>query len=57
METNKIYEVRKRIKIHTKPLVTCDVPLSGRFDKETESYLIFDNFRVKKDVVVSIKEI
>lgn len=57
MEVDRNYKVKKRIKIHTKPLVTCDVTLSGRFEKETKSYLIFDNFRVKKDVVISIKKL
>ena len=57
MEVNKLYEVTKRIKIHTKPLVICNVVLTGKFKKETDSMFIFDNFRVNKRVVISIKEV
>ena len=57
MEVNKLYEVTKRIKIHTKPLITCDVILTGKFKKETKKYFVFDNFRVDKSVLISIKEV
>ena len=57
MEVNKLYEVTKRIKIHTKPLRTCDVILTGKFKKETKKCFVFDNFRVDKMVITSIKEV
>ena len=57
MEVNKLYEVTKRIKIHTKPLVICNVVLTGKFKKETDSMFIFDNFRVTKSVLLSIKDV
>ena len=57
MKPDKVYEVIKRIKLHTKPLVISDVVLTGKFKKETNTQLVFDKFRVKKSVVVSIKEL
>lgn len=56
MQTNKLYEVTKRIKVHTKPLVTYDIVLTGKFIRETKEWFIFDNFNVKKSVITSIKE-
>ncbi len=56
MQPNKMYTVVKKIKIHTSPLVQVVVPQTGLFVKETDSYLIFRGFKVKKSVVVDIKE-
>lgn len=56
MNVGSLYEVTKRIKVHTKPLVTCDVILTGKFEKETKMLFVFDNFRVRKSVVIAIKE-
>lgn len=56
MNVGSLYEVTKRIKVHTKPLVMCDVILTGKFEKETKMLFVFDNFRVRKNVIVSIKE-
>ena len=57
MEVNKLYEVTKRIKLHTKSLVMCNVVLTGKFKKETKTMFVFDNFRVNKSIVISIKEV
>jgi hypothetical protein len=56
MNIGQSYEIIKRIKVHTKPLVTCDVILTGKFEKETKMLFVFDNFKVRKNVIVSIKE-
>ncbi len=56
MNIGQSYEITKRIKVHTKPLVTCDVILTGKFEKETKMLFVFDNFKVRKNAIVSIKE-
>lgn len=56
MNIGQSYEITKRIKVHTKPLVMCDVILTGKFEKETKMLFVFDNFKVRKNVIVSIKE-
>ena len=53
---NKKYGVVKRIKLHTKPSREIEVPLIGIYVKETDNYLIFRGFRVRKQCVVSLKE-
>ena len=50
------YKVTKKIKIHTKPDVVANVVQTGIFLRETEKYYIFDDFRVKKSVVVKIQK-
>lgn len=56
LQPNKMYTVTKKIKIHTKPLKVVIVPQTGLFVKQTESYLFFRGFRVRKDCVVQIEE-
>lgn len=56
MQPNNMYTVVKKIKIHTSPLVQVVVPQTGLFVKETDSYLCFRGFKVRKSVVVDIKE-
>jgi hypothetical protein len=55
MEKGKIYQIIKRIKLHTAPLITADIPLRGAFVRETKEFYIFDTFRVKKAVVIQIR--
>lgn len=57
MTVNQKYEVIKRIKIHTSPLVEANVIQCGKFVKETDKNYIFDSFRVKKDLVTHISEV
>lgn len=57
MTINKKYELIKRVKIHTSPLVEADVVMVGKFQKETKLSYIFDGFRVSKRCVTRIKEI
>ena len=52
---DKLYTVVKVIKIHTKPLRTVKVIQTGRFKKETQSYYIFNSFRVRKSAVLTIR--
>lgn len=54
---NKQYTVTKKIKIHTKPLVECVVLMTGVFVKETDKYLIFCGFKVKKSVIQNIEKV
>ena len=56
MQPNKMYTVVKKIKIHTSPLVEVVVPQTGAFVKETDAYLCFRGFKVRKACVVDIKE-
>ncbi len=56
MIPNKNYEIMKRIKVHTSPLREVDVVQVGRFVKETKKSYMFDNFRVKKELVIHIEE-
>lgn len=51
------YSVVKKIKIHTKPLIEVVVPQAGLFVKQTDTYLVFVGFRVRKECVVSVTEL
>ena len=57
MQPNKTYTVTKKIKLHTKPLVECVVPMTGVFVKETDKWLIFRGFKVKKSVIQNIEKV
>ena len=57
MLPNKEYEVIRRVKIHTSPLIEADIVTVGKFQKETKQCYIFDGFRVSKRCVTRIKEI
>ena len=46
------YKITATIKLHTSPLRLLTYDKTGRFVKETEQYLIFDSFRVKKSTVI-----
>ena len=57
MTAGKKYKITKRIKIHTKPTYTVEVTQAGVFVKETEKYYVFNDFKVRKDVVTVIEQI
>lgn len=57
MKVGKLYQIIKKIKIHTSPLVTVEVTQIGRFVKETYKFYMFDTFRVMKSCVVSVEEV
>ena len=56
MTRGKEYEVTKRIKLHTKPLVEEEIVKTGLFLKETDKSFIFDDFKVSKSTVIKIEE-
>lgn len=56
MIAGKFYTVIKEVKIHTKPTVLAKIIQVGKFVKETKTSYIFNEFRVKKSNVISIKE-
>lgn len=59
MEINLIegctYQIFSRLLIHTKPKRTVIACYEGEFIKQTEKFLCFKGFRVKKDSIVKIK--
>lgn len=57
LKPNNLYSVVKKIKIHTKPLREVVVSQTGLFVKQTDLYLMFVGFRVRKDCVVSVAEL
>ena len=57
MQPNKMYTVVKEIKIHTKPLQKVVVPQTGLFVKQTDTYLIFRGFKVRKECIKQIEEV
>ena len=57
LKTNHLYSVVKKIKIHTKPLIEVVVPQTGLFVKQTDTYLVFAGFKVRKECVVSVTEL
>lgn len=54
MTLNHRYRVTIKIKLHTSPLQELEYDKEGVFIKETHSYLVFDNFRVRKTNAVNI---
>ena len=54
MTTNHRYRVTIKIKAHTSPLREIEYDKEGVFVKETQSYLVFDSFRVRKTNAVNI---
>jgi hypothetical protein len=57
MTKGKNYRVKKRIKLHTSPLVMADAVNEGIFVKETGKSYVFDSFRVSKSCFVSAEEL
>lgn len=56
MTTGTRYLITKRIKLHTKPLRFANITLEGAFKYATDGWYCFNGFRVKKSVVIEIKE-
>lgn len=56
LQRNSTYEVTKQIKLHTKPTRIAQIKQTGAFIGESEYYLFFHGFRVRKANVVSIFE-
>lgn len=57
LKKNHLYSVVKKIKIHTKPLTEVVVSQTGLFVKQTDTYLVFVGFKVRKQCVVSVTEL
>lgn len=51
------YKVVGIIKTHTKPLKTEQIFREGIFKKETDEYLIFNFFRVKKSIIANVERL
>ena len=56
MIVGETYNVTKRIKIHTSPLVEVRITLQGAFVRESTAQYIFDSFRVRKENVERIEK-
>lgn len=57
MIVGKTYTVIKEVKIHTQPTIIAKITQEGKFIRETKTCYTFDNFRVKKSNIISIKEV
>ena len=56
MTVGNPYKVTKKIKLHTNPLYDAEVVKTGKFERETTKWYIFDKFKVKKANVVKIEK-
>lgn len=54
MTPRNLYRVTMKIKLHTSPLRLLEYHLDSEFVKETKSYLVFKDFRVRKANVTNI---
>ena len=54
MRPGSRYMLTIKIKLHTSPLKTLEYEREGKFVKESQSYFIFDGFRVRKANVINI---
>lgn len=54
MTPHNKYRVTMKIKLHTSPLRLLEYHIDGVFLKETTSYFVFDDFRVRKANVINI---
>ena len=57
MTKRGIYQITKRIKLHTKPTVYANISLVGTFKYDTNGWCYFDEFKVKKENIIDIKPI
>ena len=57
MIINTRYAVSVKIKLHTSPLRELVYDKEGVFIKETGSYYVFEDFRVRKSNVIKIREV
>ena len=51
------YRVTVKIKLHTSPLRELEYEREGVFVKESSSYLVFKEFRVRKSTIINIRRI
>jgi hypothetical protein len=54
MTVGECYKVRVKIKLHTQPIRFLEYERDGIFCKETSSFFVFKDFRVKKNNVLDI---
>lgn len=57
MKVHTRYNVTVKIKLHTSPLRELTYDREGIFSKETDSFYIFEGFRIRKSNVVKIREV
>ena len=57
MKINTRYNVTVKIKLHVSPLRELIYDKNGVFVRESNSYYIFDCFRVRKANVIEIQEV
>lgn len=57
MTSRGLYQITKRIKLHTKPTRFANITLVGTFKHDTNGWYCFDEFRVRKQNVIDIKPI
>ena len=57
MIINARYTITVKIKLHTSPLRELIYEKDGVFIKETDSYYMFEGFRVRKTNVIKIREV
>ena len=55
MTVGSPYKVTKRIKLHTSPLREAEIVKAGVFKKETRKSYIFNEFKVKKQLLQKIE--
>lgn len=54
MTAGERYKVKAKIKLHTQPVRYLEYEKEGIFSKETSSFYIFKDFRVKKNNILDI---
>ena len=57
MTQRGIYQITKRIKLHTKPTRFANIILVGTYKHEKNSFCYFDEFKVRKQNIIDIKPI
>ena len=57
MKINTRYNITVKIKLHTSPLRELIYDKDGVFIRESSSYYIFNDFRVRKANVINIQEV
>ena len=57
MKTNTRYNITVKIKLRTSPLRELTYDKDSVFVRESDSYYIFEDFRVRKTNVIKIQEV
>lgn len=57
MKIGTRYKVTEKIKLHTSPLRECIYDKEGVFIRASNSYYVFDGFRVRKANVIKMQEV